>query len=117
MIQYRKILELYFNGVSQRIISTSVGSSRNTVSDVIQRAKTRGFVELTEECTNQWIEAFLFPEKQAIEKGYAPPDWEFVHKELQKKNVTLKLLHVEYSERSRLSGKVPCQGQLKNAGL
>lgn len=107
MIQYRKILELYFNGVSQRTISTSVGSSRNTVSDVIQRAKTRGFVELTEECTNQWIEAFLFPEKQAIEKGYAPPDWEFVHKELQKKNVTLKLLHVEYSERSRLSGKVP----------
>lgn len=107
MIQYRKILELYFNGVSQRTISTSVGSARNTVSDVIQRAKKRGFVEWTEEYTDPWLETFLFPEKQAVEKGYAPPDWEFVHKELQKKNMTLKLLHTEYSEQSRLNGQIP----------
>lgn len=73
MVQYRKILELYFNGVSQRTISTSVGSARNTVSDVIQRAKKRGFVEWIEEYTDSWLEVFLYPEKQAVEKGYAPP--------------------------------------------
>lgn len=49
MIQYQKILELYFNGVSQRTIRTSVGSSRNTVSDVIQRAKNLSLIEMTEE--------------------------------------------------------------------
>ncbi|WP_028274848.1 IS21 family transposase [Atopococcus tabaci] len=107
MIQYRKILELYFKGVSQRTISTSVGSSRNTVSNVVKRAEQIGFTHLADTHTNQWLEEFLFPEKQAIEKGYFPPDWETVHKELQKKNVTLKLLHMEYAQRARDGGKIP----------
>lgn len=42
MIYYRKTFELHFSGISQRIISTSVGSSRNTVSSVIKRAKAVG---------------------------------------------------------------------------
>lgn len=42
MIQYRKILELHFKKISQRTISTSVGSSRNTVSDVIKRSEQLG---------------------------------------------------------------------------
>ena len=93
MIQYRKILELHFNDVSQCTISTSVGSSRNTVSDITKRAKKLGLERLTDNMNNHWLEEFLFPEKQAIEKGFSPPNWEKVHKELQKKNVTLKLLH------------------------
>ena len=72
MIQYRKILELHFNAISQRTISTSVGSSRNTVSDVVKRAKNLGLERLTDTMTNQWLEELLFPEKQAIEKGYSP---------------------------------------------
>ena len=107
MIQYRKILELHFNAISQRTISTSVGSSRNTVSDVVKRAKNLGLERLTDTMTNQWLEELLFPEKQAIEKGYFPPDWEKVHKELQKKNITLKLLHTEYSQQTRDGKKIP----------
>ena len=107
MIQYRKILELHFNNVSQRTISTSVGSSRNTVSDITKRAKKLGLERLTDNMNNHWLEEFLFPEKQAIEKGFFPPDWENIHKELQKKNVTLKLLHMEYDQHARDSGKIP----------
>lgn len=107
MIQYRKILELHFNDVSQRTISTSVGSSRNTVSDVIKRAKKFGVTTLNDDMNNHWLEEFLFPEKQAVEKGFFPPDWETVHKELQKKNVTLKLLHMEYDQKARDGGKIP----------
>jgi transposase len=107
MIQYRKILELHFNDVSQRTISTSVGSSRNTVSDVIKRAKKLGVATLNDDMNNHWLEEFLFPEKQAVEKGFFPPDWETVHKELQKKNVTLKLLHMEYDQKARDGGKIP----------
>lgn len=107
MIYYRKILELHFNGISQRTISTSVGSSRNTVSSVIKRSKAVGLASLTDTMTNQWLEEFLFPEKQAIEKGFFPPDWENVHKELQKKNVTLKLLHIEYTQKAHEGGKIP----------
>lgn len=57
--------------------------------------------------TNLWLEDFLFPEKQAIVKGFSPPDWETIHKELQKKNVTLKLLHSEYDQLARDGGKIP----------
>lgn len=39
MINYRKILELYFDGISQRTIRSSTGRSRNKISEVIQRAK------------------------------------------------------------------------------
>lgn len=93
MVNCRKIFELYFDGVSQRTISSSTGHSRNTVSEVIKRAKKLGLESLSDTMINSWLLAFLFPEKQAIEKGYLPVDWEKVHKELQKKNVTLALLH------------------------
>lgn len=107
MIQYRRILELHFKGTSQRTISSSVGHSKQTVSDVIKKAKHLGLVELSEDMTNQWLLEFLFPEKQAVAKGYFPVDWEEVHRELQKKNMTLKLLHYEYSQRARDSKKIP----------
>lgn len=70
MIQYRKILELHFKDVSQRTISTSVGSSRNTVSDVIKRAEKLGLKRLADNMNNRWLEDFLFPEKQAIGKRF-----------------------------------------------
>jgi hypothetical protein len=53
------------------------------------------------------LEEFPFSEKQASEKGYFPVDWEKVHKELQKKNITLALLHHEYAVEARKDGKVP----------
>jgi DNA-binding transcriptional regulator LsrR (DeoR family) len=42
MIQYRRILELYFREVTQRTICASVGHSRYTVSEVILKAKELG---------------------------------------------------------------------------
>lgn len=107
MIQYRRILELHLKQTSQRTISSSVGHSRQTVSDVIQKAEKLGLIELTDDMNNQWLEEFLFPEKLAVAKGYFPVDWEEVHKELQKKNITLKLLHNEYSQLARDSNKIP----------
>lgn len=107
MINYRKILELHFDNVSQRTISSSVGHSRNTVSEVIKRASGRGLQSLSDTETNAWLEELLFPEKQAVEKGYHPIDWEKVHKELQKKNVTLALLHHEYATEAREGKKIP----------
>ena len=107
MIQYRQILELHFKETSQRTISTSLGHSRHTVSDVIKKAQHLGLVQLTDEMNNQWLEEFLFPEKQAIAKGFFPVDWEEVHRELQKKNMTLKLLHSEYEQNARDNKKIP----------
>ncbi len=39
MIQYRRILELHFKETTQRTISSSTGHSKQTVSDVIKKAK------------------------------------------------------------------------------
>ena len=107
MIDYRKILALSFDGVSQRTISSTTGHARNTVSEVIQRAINLNITQLNDTMTNVWLEEFLYPEKQAIEKGYYPVDWEKVHKELQKKHVTLKLLHLEYAISAKEARKIP----------
>lgn len=107
LIDGRKILELHFDGVSQRTISASTGHSRNTVSDVIQRATERGIDSLEDRMTKKWLYEFLFPEREPMEKGYHPVDFEMIHKELQKKNVTLKLLHHEYCSTARDAGKIP----------
>ena len=107
MIQYREILELNFREVSQRTIATSVGNSRQIVSDVIQKSKELCLNELSDDMSNEWLEEFLFPEKTALSKGYFPVDWDEVHRELQKKNITLKLLHMEYSNLARSNKKIP----------
>ncbi|WP_230198516.1 hypothetical protein [Enterococcus faecium] len=96
MVHYRKILELYFSGISQRTISLTVGSSRHTIREVTSRADRKGMTELTADMSDTWLQEYLFPEKQTTARGYLPVDWEYVHKELMKKNMTLKLLHREY---------------------
>ncbi len=53
LIDGRKILELHFDGISQRAISASTGHSRNTVSDVIQRATERGIDSLEDRMTKK----------------------------------------------------------------
>lgn len=67
MINYRNTLELYFEGISQRTISSSTGHSRNTVPDIVQHAKKLGLESLNNPMINPWLDAFLFSEKQAID--------------------------------------------------
>ena len=97
MVNYRKILEHHFNGMAQRTIEVAVGSSRHTIRDVVKKAEEKELKELTEEMTDYWLEEFLFPEKSPQAKGYFQEDWDYVHKELSKSHMTLKLLHKEYS--------------------
>ncbi|WP_338488292.1 hypothetical protein [Ruoffia tabacinasalis] len=63
MVNYRKILEHHFNGMTQRTIEVAVGSSRHTIRDVVKKAEEKELKELTEEMTDYWLEEFLFPEK------------------------------------------------------
>lgn len=100
MIQYRKILELYKKGVSQRTISASIGSSRQTVSKVINRAKEKEITVLTDEMTNTWLKSQLFPSQTPRGRGFVEEDWRYVHAELKKKHMTLRLLHKEYEIRA-----------------
>lgn len=108
MLQYRKILDLHFQGHSMRNIAANTGNSRPKVAEIIQAAKEKEVDScLTEEMTNQWLEMYLFPEKTRESKGRELPDLEYIHKELAKPNVTLSLLHYEYEIRCRNEGKIP----------
>ena len=50
----------------------------------------------------------LFPE-EATKPQYRMPDYEKVHRELQRPGVTLNLLWVEYCEECRAAGELPYQ--------
>lgn len=108
MIHYRKILEMHDEGISMRGISASTGNSRQKVSEVIQLAEKKGLkCPLDEEMNDQWIEEFLFPEKSLEASGRQPLNFEYIHNELAKPNVTLSLLHHEYEAESRTNNNIP----------
>lgn len=73
----------------------------------MNQARAKGLEELSKEMNNPWLEDYLFPEKNANQRGYYDPDWDYIHKELLKKNVTLKLLHKEYEQEAKIQNKMP----------
>lgn len=108
MVHYRKILELHAEGISLRGIAASTGHSRQKVTEAIALAEKKGLVcPLEEEMTDQWIEDFLFPEKTLEASGRQPLNFDYIHEELAKPNVTLSLLHHEYEAECRANQKIP----------
>ena len=108
MVDYREILRLASMGYSLRQTASSVGHSHHTVKDVLERAKTCGVKwPLDEDVANAELEALLYPERKTAGKIYAEPDYDYIHRELSKKGVTLTLLWQEYCEKATANGEVP----------
>lgn len=107
MVKYREILRLFKQGISQRNIAASCQCSRNTVSRVLQRAKDLQLSwEQCEDKTALEIAQLLFP-KASRDASRKYPDLAYVHKELQRQGVSLKLLWQEYGEACRSSQQTP----------
>ncbi|MGU9998575.1 hypothetical protein [Latilactobacillus curvatus] len=107
-IQYRKILELHAQKVVQRNIAAATGNSRPKIAEIIRRAKEEVLVPpFTDEMDDEWFEALLFPHKKRESKGRQLPDFEHIHTELAKSNVTLSLLHYEYEAMCRQNNVIP----------
>lgn len=108
MVNYREILRLDQEGISQRQIAVSVGSSRNKVSEVLETASAKHIEwPLDETVTNAQLEEILFPDKYYLLSNYLMPDFEHIHKELAKPGVTLTLLWTEYVHECETCGKRP----------
>lgn len=107
MIKYRDIIRLSSMGLSQRSIASSCQCSRNTVSDVLNRAKEKELTwPLPKDLAETDLQFLLFPEKaQATLRKI--PDVEYIHRELAKSGVTLSLLWHEYCETCRLNHEIP----------
>jgi transposase len=102
MRKTKEILRLkYEKMLSNRQISISTGVSRDTVARYFERATTAGIDwEKDRECSEEELEEKLFFQKEL--KSYQKrarlhePDWQYVHDELKRPNVTLALLWEEY---------------------
>ena len=109
MTNYREILRLRSLGLNNTEIAASMGCSRNTVAGVLRRAEACGLAYPSlSEMSDKQIAETLFP-STASKPTYKMPDYEYVHKELQKDGVTLNLLWLEYCENCRNSGELPYQ--------
>ena len=107
MSKEKLILGQLAEGKSQRLTASSLGVSRNTVAAVCSAAKRTGrsIPELLMLEEPEFLRV-LFPEK-AEEPVLEVPDYEYIHRELLRHGVTLKLLWEEYVDRCREAKKPP----------
>jgi transposase len=108
MADFRRILQLDSEGVSQRGIAEALSCSRNTVSAALGAARSKGIAfEEVASFDSSEIRHLLFPEPEAKPTQFAKPDFELVHKELQRSGVTLQMLWNEYATDCREKGGLP----------
>lgn len=107
MTNFREILRLHSQGISQRSIAISCACSRNTVSKVLSRAEELEVAwPLKDPRSDGELQQLFFPEIKAP-SSRKRPDCNYVHKEMAKSGVTLSLLWNEYCEECRLSNEIP----------
>lgn len=93
MTNYRKILEMYSQGHSQRSIEASVHCSHQTVRSVLDRAQELNITcPLDDDVTNEMLEELLHESRNSSTTPYAIINYEYIHRELSKNGVTLTLL-------------------------
>lgn len=106
MVDYREILRLHNLGYSQRVITSSVHSSRSTVKEVIDLANALKIEwPLDANVTNSDLELLLYPARAEKNSNRMPIDFPWIHRELAKKGVTMTLLWTEYCEQAYAAGK------------
>jgi len=110
MTNYREVLRLSEMDFNHTRIGEAVGVTRQTVSTVIRRASELGLsFESVADLSDRELSHKLMPQGAAARLMFKMPDYEEVHKELQKPGVTLMLLWQEYSLKCRQCGELPYQ--------
>ena len=103
-LSMRKIIEIlrlkHERKLSNRKIAISCGVSKNTVGNYLARAEQAGISwPLPQDISENQLLQLLFPsQEQSYSKEVPIPDWNVVHRELQRKGVTLFLLWEEYKQ-------------------
>ena len=89
MKNYREILRLQALGYSQRNIAAGAKVSRNTVSDVLVRAEELHITWPLDDVTNEMLDELFYGKHEGNAFPYAVINYEYIHRELSKKGVTL----------------------------
>ena len=101
MRKIREVLRLKWEcELSNRAIGRSCSISHSTVGEYVRRAEEAGLSwPLPAELDEDALLECLFPKiPDASSRQIPRPDWSWVHAQLRKKSVTLRLLWVEYRE-------------------
>ena len=107
MVNHKEILRLKSLGLTHREIANATDCGRNTVTRTLARAREQQLGwQQAQSMSQQEVSQRLFPTEQK-NPVYKMPDYEWVHREMQKNGVTLSLLWVEYCEQCRQSGELP----------
>ena len=107
MTEYREILRLHHQGISQRGIAESCACSRNTVARVLQQAKEKGVAWPLEESITDAVLHGMLADERGGDMLRKQPDYDYIHRELARSGVTLTLLWSEYCQTCREEGTIP----------
>ncbi len=110
MTDYKEILRLKNLRFSNNEVAAAVKCGRNTVSRTLKRAEKCSLTwREAKEMSAEAVRAKLFPADNEAHPQYRMPDYEQIHREMQKSGVTLSLLWVGYCEECRANGELPYQ--------
>ncbi len=106
-INVKLILELHSSGLSQNQIAKTRHMSKSSVSKVIKFASENSITyEDIRNIPDDELYLQFFPNSHLAEQIYELPDYDYVHVELKKVGVTLKLLWNEYRDTCRSNGNL-----------
>lgn len=106
-IKAKLILELRGQALSRRRIASTRHMSMSSVCEVFDIAEERGIGwEDVADMPEDDVYRLLFPDRSVHESVFEEPDWDYIHKEMARVGVNLRLLHDEYVESCRRDGKV-----------
>lgn len=107
-IDVKRILELRSTGMSQNAIAVSRHTSKHSIGEVFHIADANGIgFDAVADKTPGEVYQMFFPDRHAEETMYEPPDYAWVHTELKRVGVTLKLLWEEYKGKCTEQDKIP----------
>ena len=101
MRKIREVLRLKWEcGLSNRAIARSCSISHSTVGEHLRRAQDAGLSwPFAADLDEDRLFELLFPKSlDSSSRDIPRPDWQWIHAELRKKSVTLRLLWVEHRE-------------------
>ena len=101
-IRAKLIMELREQSVSRRSIASSRHMSMDSVSEVFDIAAERSITwDQVKDMPEDEVYSLFCLERHRRESVFSEPDWDYVHKEMAKVGVNLRLLHDEYETECR----------------
>ena len=98
MLKLKEIIRLKDSALSQQQIARSLKISVGAVHKYLKLSHKAGMTwSLAKEMTEKELKAHLLPVRETC-STFAPPDYDWIHKEMKHKCVTLQLLHEEYCQ-------------------